>query len=70
MVVTGYNDGNIVTDGAPIANAWVEHAFTYTGDKIKTITLLKDCDTIDIWLTMQEGTVAYYDDFKIVVPTN
>ena len=70
MVVTGYNDGNIVTDGAQIANAWVEHAFTYTGDKIKTITLLKDCDTIDIWLTMQEGTVAYYDDFKIVVPTN
>ncbi len=70
MVVTGYKDGNIVTDGVQISNSWVEHGFTYTDDKIKTITLLKDCDTIDIWFTMQEGTVAYYDDFQIVVPTN
>ena len=70
MVVTGCKDGKAVIDGVQISNAWVEHAFTYTGDKIKTITLLKDCDTIDIRLTMQQGTVAYYDDFKIVVPTN
>ncbi len=69
MVVTGYKDGNIVTDGVQISNSWVEHGFTYTDDKIKTITLLKDCDTIDIWFTMREGTVAYYDDFQIVVPT-
>ncbi len=65
MVITGYKDGAVVTGGVDGTDNWAEKNYTYSS---KTITLLKECDAIDIWFTMKADAVAYYDNFKIVVP--
>ncbi len=55
-------------DGAQVAQqtTWIQSQFEYTGEKLKTITLQSDCDSVVLFLTAKsaENTI-YYDDIKI-----
>ncbi len=65
LVVREYKDGALLAT----QRLYTEKNFMYEGDKLRTVTLQNDCDSVVMFLTAKSvDSTIYYDDFKVTMP--
>ena len=63
MIIREYKNGEKVGQ----QDTYIQSQFEYKGEKLKTITLQNDCDSVVIFLTAKSAeNIVYYDDIKII----
>ena len=67
MIIREYKNGEKVGQ----QDTYIQSQVEYKGEKLKTITLQNDCDSVVIFLTAKSAeNIVYYDDIKITPVSN